>query len=194
MNWEAVGAVGEILGAGTVVATLFYLARQVRHATAVSRAASRQAIAQMNIDTWAPSLDPQVLATAASKPFVGEEMTPEESGNYIRWILMRMRFLENAHYQYREGLLDEAEWRGYASLIKTLVGPDSRGEEVWARGSLAYSPLFVREVERIQMAPDSEVNAAVFPRDESSETDGKRSSSQRTAAQQDDEDRREIAD
>ena len=161
MNWEAVGAVGEILGAGTVVATLFYLARQVKHATAVSRAASRQAITQMNIDTWAPSLDPQVLATAARKPFAGEEFTPEESGNYIRWILMRMRFLENAHYQYREGLLDEAEWSGYASLIKTLVGPDSRGEEVWARGSLTYSPLFVREVERIQTAPDSEVKAAV---------------------------------
>ena len=95
MNWEAVGAVGEILGAGTVVATLFYLARQVKHATAVARAASRQAIAQMNIDTWAPSLDPQVLASAARKPTSGEEFTPEEAANYVRWILMRMRFLEN---------------------------------------------------------------------------------------------------
>ncbi len=24
----------------------------------------------------------------------------------MRWILMRMRFIENAHYQYEEGLLD----------------------------------------------------------------------------------------
>ena len=32
MNWEAIGAVGEILGAAAVVATLAYLAIQVRHA------------------------------------------------------------------------------------------------------------------------------------------------------------------
>jgi len=31
MNWEAIGAVGEILAAVTVIATIFYLAVQVRH-------------------------------------------------------------------------------------------------------------------------------------------------------------------
>jgi len=31
-NWEAIGAIGEILGAAAVVATLAYLAIQVRHA------------------------------------------------------------------------------------------------------------------------------------------------------------------
>ena len=30
MNWDAIGAMGEILGAAAVVLTLFYLARQVR--------------------------------------------------------------------------------------------------------------------------------------------------------------------
>ena len=30
MNWEAVGAIGEVSGAGAVVVTLFYLARQIR--------------------------------------------------------------------------------------------------------------------------------------------------------------------
>jgi hypothetical protein len=32
VNWEAIGAVGEILGAAAVVATLVYLALQVRYA------------------------------------------------------------------------------------------------------------------------------------------------------------------
>ena len=30
MNWEAIGAIGEILGAAVVVATLFYLAKQTK--------------------------------------------------------------------------------------------------------------------------------------------------------------------
>ena len=151
LNWEAVGAVGEILGAATVVATLFYLARQVGHATAVARGAARQAISQMNVDSWGASLDPQVLARAASKVTAGEELTPEEFGNYTRWILMRMRFIENAHYQYEEGLLDAGEWNGYAKLIEFLVGPGSPVDEVWDRATGAYSPRFVEEVARIRM-------------------------------------------
>lgn len=31
MNWDAIGAVGEVLGAVAVIATLAYLAVQVRH-------------------------------------------------------------------------------------------------------------------------------------------------------------------
>ncbi len=31
MNWEAIGAVGEVLGAVAVVVSIIYLARQVRH-------------------------------------------------------------------------------------------------------------------------------------------------------------------
>ena len=33
MNWEAIGALGELIGASAVVITLVYLARQVRHAS-----------------------------------------------------------------------------------------------------------------------------------------------------------------
>ena len=36
MNWEATGAAGEILGAVAVIASLLYLARQVRHSAIVS--------------------------------------------------------------------------------------------------------------------------------------------------------------
>lgn len=40
MNWEAVGAVGEILGAVAVVITLVYLAMQVRQNTKAVQAAA----------------------------------------------------------------------------------------------------------------------------------------------------------
>jgi hypothetical protein len=41
MNWEAIGAIGEILGALAVVITLVYLASQVRHAKDASADANR---------------------------------------------------------------------------------------------------------------------------------------------------------
>lgn len=38
MNWTAVGAVGELLGGLVVIATLIYLAQQVRHSNRLARA------------------------------------------------------------------------------------------------------------------------------------------------------------
>ena len=38
MNWDAIGAIGEVVGAIAVVATLFYLAFQIRQNTRMSRA------------------------------------------------------------------------------------------------------------------------------------------------------------
>ena len=36
MNWDAIGAIGEIDGAIAVVATLFYLAAQIRHGVKIA--------------------------------------------------------------------------------------------------------------------------------------------------------------
>lgn len=47
MNWEAIGAVGEILGAIGVIATLGYLAVQIRQNTA----SNRQAAARSTVDS-----------------------------------------------------------------------------------------------------------------------------------------------
>ena len=110
MNWEVVGSTGEWAGAIAVVITLFYLARQMKDATAVARSSARQAISQMNIDAWSVSIDPKVLALASTKAAAGDELSPEEQGNYNRWIVMRMRFIENAFYQYQGGLLNIDDW------------------------------------------------------------------------------------
>lgn len=48
MNWEAIGAIGELGGAVAVVVTLFYLTAQIRQSTKATRASSRQAL----IDTF----------------------------------------------------------------------------------------------------------------------------------------------
>ena len=40
MNWDAIGAVGEIIGAIAVIATLLYLARQIQDSARAARSAS----------------------------------------------------------------------------------------------------------------------------------------------------------
>ena len=38
MDWDAIGAVGELVGAAAVVLTLFYLARQIKTSSDISKA------------------------------------------------------------------------------------------------------------------------------------------------------------
>ena len=56
MDWQAIGAIGEILGAAAVVASLVYLARQVKISAAVIQATAYREIALRTADTlevWA---------------------------------------------------------------------------------------------------------------------------------------------
>ena len=161
MNWELISSTGDWAGAVAVVVTLFYLARQVKDATAVARSSARQAVSQMNVDAWSVSVDSRTLSSAISKVTAGEEMSPEEQGNYNRWIVMRMRFIENAFYQYREGLLDAEEWDAYAQLIPFLVGFQSPAHEPWKVAAVAFSRRFVDEVERCVIQDQGRSKASI---------------------------------
>ena len=149
MNWEAVGAVAEIMGSLTVIGTIFYLAIQVGHAAAVAKATAQQSAAQMSIDTMVAALDSQILSSASRKATIGEELTPEEYSNYIRWVMVRMRVAENSLYQFRQGLLNLEAWRGQAAIIVAHLGPGCVAESHWERVSMAYSESFVEEVKKI---------------------------------------------
>jgi hypothetical protein len=149
MNWEAVGAVAEIMGSVAVIGTIFYLAIQVGHAAAVAKATTQQSTAQMSVDSMSVTLDSQILSSASRKATIGEELTPEELSNYIRWVWVRMRVAENAYYQYQQGLLDPEAWRGYSIMIIAHLGEGSIAEPHWENVSLSYRETFVDEVRKI---------------------------------------------
>ena len=50
MNWDALGAIGELVGAVAVVATLAYLAVQIRQSNKLSRATAVQIVSQQNLE------------------------------------------------------------------------------------------------------------------------------------------------
>lgn len=149
MNWDAVGAIGEILGSLAVIGSIFYLAVQVRHAAAVSKAGTQQAAAQMSIDSLAFTLDSQILSAASRKTTAGEELTPDELSNYLRWVWLRMHVAENAYYQYRQGLLELDTWLGHSVPILAHIGPGCVAEPYWPRVSLSFSESFRNEVCRM---------------------------------------------
>ena len=50
MNWDAIGAIGEVVGAAGVIASLLYLAIQVRASTRASAVDAKLRAAEMRIE------------------------------------------------------------------------------------------------------------------------------------------------
>ena len=59
MNWEAIGAVGEIIGAAAVVITLAYLAAQIRHNSKLANADAHERAVKYWSEANQPLKDPE---------------------------------------------------------------------------------------------------------------------------------------
>ncbi len=130
MNWEAIGAVGEIIGAAAVVATLYYLARQTRHNVELEHTKQQRVLIDQFNDYVRNMTDPSNLA-AVRKGFVslsslGADEQAAAWKNYAQWV----NYYEQMIYSYDGGLVPEAVVEAIGKwVVAMLVTPG--GAEYW---------------------------------------------------------------
>ncbi len=143
MNWEAVGAIGETLGAAGVIVTLGYLAFQIRQNTKANRASTLQ----MNADYWltycTTLADDRFSALYAKGALGRDELDDGQFGQFF--LLCRATFMgcENQHYQYRAGMLDEDAYRGYEATIREQITAFPGIRAMWQLVKHTYGSEFV---------------------------------------------------
>jgi hypothetical protein len=117
VNWEAIGAVGEMLGAAGVIVTLIYLARQIRQNTRATKLAMSQSIAAAARDWNRPLLqDPELAWTFQVGTEDPTQLDEKEQARFVELCFSLLRMYEDAHYQYHHGALDPDVWKGYEKL------------------------------------------------------------------------------
>jgi hypothetical protein len=164
MNWDAISAIAEILGAIAVVVTLMYLAIQIRQSTKVARSATRQAIAESAERLGADLLENSGMAEIFVKHFNGEELSAVENLRLQARCYRDMRHWENIHYQVSEGLVTNDQWSGFRkNLVALFTLPIYR--EYWENESEHYSEKFGAEVASIIVeSQKNEMNATIADR------------------------------
>ena len=106
MNWEAIGAVGEIVGAIAVIVTLGYLAVQIRQNTRTVRASTHHGISrELNELNIAFGSDPAVSSLLLRGSEDYSQLDHDERFQYT--LLMRAAFgtYNDAFLQFREHLI-----------------------------------------------------------------------------------------
>ena len=140
MNWEAIGAIGDLLGGTAVLITLLYLALQVkdaRNALKAQTAQNRTAIA-IDLAKWLAELRRQYPDEA--------EYDEEARVQMMHHLSSNMLHLQNLYYQRKIGNLDEF-FQGSISARGFRHLKDSRFNlESWKQ--LSQYPAFDKEFVR----------------------------------------------
>ena len=123
MDWTMIGAVGEILGAVAVVASLVYLGASVRSSARQSRdLAARSVLQQLHRVV-------ELIATDASIAEIWrrghkglEELTDDERLRMSGMFLMMIRPYEELFYYRRDQTVDEWAWESALALLHQPMG------------------------------------------------------------------------
>jgi hypothetical protein len=125
MNWDAIGAVAEFVGAVAVVITLFYLALQVRQSTKQDEARGLQTA----IKEYLGSFEAATGSTESADIFRRglndfDALSPAEQGSFHSAIHSLLTGFNNAWNLHESGLLPEDEFVAMRGLfVSILISP-----------------------------------------------------------------------
>jgi len=122
MNWDAVSAIAEIVGATAVVVTLIYLAVQVRQGTKATQGVSTQAASTLDQDfLLAVSRDPATAETWAMYMATPDKLSREQKLQGAFLMASVVRRLENILFQERLGTLSPESWQSRQDLFTGIA-------------------------------------------------------------------------
>jgi hypothetical protein len=129
-----------------VLCGLVVLVLELNQNRATVRAQTRNEVAMGFIDLAGLAATNPELANVIRRGDSGEELTLDEQFQHRRFTLATYRYYENAHYQYRQGLYDEAEFTKQKEAWKSYAARSPGSVRVWCEVQGFFSPEFVADV------------------------------------------------
>ena len=149
MNWNMLGALGEIVGALGVIVTLLYLARQVR---AASLEGQRSRYNELSTSITGISRDWSLSDSLSDIMYRGlrdpSNLEPHEIFRFYSSVFGAMRAWEASyHYSRERGVHDWGAEGLRATMASLMAFPGI--QHYWAERSSWFSPEFQTEVEEV---------------------------------------------
>ena len=141
MNWDAAGAIGEILGAGAVVISLFYLASQIRTQNKEARLAAQHQILTAFREVSIIMSDPDLADIFLRGNKEIASLSDVEMFRMIAVLNPVIRVLEEAYDQYTQGRFDEEKWNGMVRQYSSYLSAPCF-QQVWKVRRVHYQENF----------------------------------------------------
>ena len=147
MNWEAIGALAELLAAVGGIAAVVYLAVQIRLNTRAVRSSS--------IDSWVTAIALGNDAMASTDEFIDtatqkyDELTQHQRITYHRALAQNTNAMEALYFHYLNGVVDETFLKAKMKPIKSIFQSPGASEWWSKKGVYMYDPRYVEYVENL---------------------------------------------
>ena len=130
MGWEAIGALGEILGAAAVVLTILYLAQQVRVNSKQVELSSSMSMASLLQDAFTPIYNNRdtinVWVVGLESP---QSLANEDRRIFFLFMDRLMNCFETTIIHHRKGAIEETEFVRYAKYMAAIM--KTPGGDAW---------------------------------------------------------------
>jgi len=150
MNWEAIGAIGEVLGAVAVLVTLVYLAVQIRQNTQALKVTAMGTLHDLHV------------VTEKNEPYVAtlmklgrnERLDPVERVVAVERFVTIVRAFERLWLQQEMGAVAKEQFDRQIDLLRWALSlPQTR--KMWAELAPNFTPGFRAVVEAEVLADDA---------------------------------------
>ena len=143
MNLQVSVALAEIVSAFAVTLTLIALIVSIRQNTRSQKALAVDSLAAAITSINVPAMQSHVLGSALSKATSDWNSASREERIIAHFFLFSFfKLLENAWYQQKAGILDQAQWLGWEILLRKYYHADGVRRVWWPGRRHAYSPEF----------------------------------------------------
>ena len=121
MNWDAIGSIGELIGAIAVVITLIFLTVQLKQNTRSIRASTRSQHTEAVSNSLA-TLQNQDFASVMITGFHDQEsLSAADKLRFGSFLLRLLRGWEDAYFHWRDGDYDEGAWRSNRAFMLDML-------------------------------------------------------------------------
>jgi hypothetical protein len=147
MNWDAIGAIGELVGAAAVFITLVYLTLQIRQNTNSNIGATELAVTEQVISWQMRVTDDEELRAIWDKAAANEQMTNTEKVRFL-WLINEVFTLHESSFRlYRRKLIAHDNWEKYLIALLGLLSMNDITMEWWKSRTALFSSVFVEYID-----------------------------------------------
>lgn len=142
-RWATLGAnLGVLLG-------LFFLVAELNQNADMMRAQTRNELSTSIVDLFARVSENGDLASLRRRADAGEALTEDESYRYTIITRAFFRYWENVHYQFRQGLYDNAEFSKQREAWATYAASSEAVVSFWCGHRREFSAEFASEFDML---------------------------------------------
>ena len=150
MNWDALGAIAELIGGIAVLITLVYLSIQVKQNSRMQRQQNVTEQTNRCIDSGQLVASDAEFADIHLRALNNQDLTGTEFARLAGFFFAVLTDFEEMYYTHKDGQQSEFRWKNLNKHVYVQIKPGTKGNQWWnGMKNNLYTEEFIEHVDQL---------------------------------------------